>query len=88
MMGDPTFPWFDTVHTIKIYQIRYLKDMELIKKFYTRFRGLKTLKGITEEEFNPLDEFIREGKKVHSIVWTIPENENLRKQVLDFLQFN
>jgi len=58
MMADTTFPWFDSVHTLKIYQIRYLKDLPLLKKFLTRFRGLKTLKGITEEEFNPLDGFI------------------------------
>jgi hypothetical protein len=58
MMADPTFPWFDSVHTLKIYQIRYLKDFPLLKKFFTCFRGLKTLKGITEEEFNPLDGFI------------------------------
>jgi hypothetical protein len=47
--------------------------MELLKKFFTRFRGLKTLKGITEDEFNPLDAFIKEGKRVNTISWTIPE---------------
>ena len=62
--------------------------MELIKLWFTKFRGLRTLKGITEDEFNPLDMFIKEGKRVHSISWTIPEKEDLRKQVLDFLQFN
>lgn len=88
MMADPTFPWFDSVHTIKIYQIRFVKDLPLLKTFFTRFRGLKTLKGITEEEFNPLDGFIQEGKRVSSLSWTLPEQEPLRKQVLDFLQFN
>lgn len=88
MMADTTFPWFDSVHTLKIYQIRYLKDLPLLKKFLTRFRGLKTLKGITEEEFNPLDGFIQEGKRVPSLSWTMPEQEALRKQVFDFLQFN
>jgi hypothetical protein len=24
MMADPTFPWFDMVHTIKVYQVRNL----------------------------------------------------------------
>ena len=88
MMADPAFPCFDSVHTIKLYQIRNLTDMELFKTFLTRFRSLKTLKGITEDEFNPLDVFIKEGKRVHSLSWTIPEKEPLRKQVLDFLQFN
>jgi hypothetical protein len=64
MMADITFPWFETVHTIKVYQIRNLKNdgNEILKSFFTRFRGLKTLKGITEAEFNPLDEFIRQGR--------------------------
>lgn len=26
MMKDPTFPWFDMVHTIKVYQVRNLLD--------------------------------------------------------------
>jgi hypothetical protein len=88
MMEDPTFPWFESVNTIKVYQIRNLRDMELFKVFLTKFRSLRTLKGITEEEFNPLDAFIKEGKRVHSVSWTIPEREKQRKQVLDFLQFN
>jgi hypothetical protein len=62
--------------------------MDMIKLFFTRFRGLKTLKGITEAEFNPLDVFIKEGKRVSSISWTIPEREEERKKVYDFLQFN
>jgi hypothetical protein len=85
MMADHTFPWFDSVHTIKVYQVRYLNDMELIKQFFTRFRSLKTFKGITEEEFNPLDVFIKEGKRVNAISWTIPEKTELRKLVFDFL---
>lgn len=88
MMADPNFPWFESVHTIKCYQIRYLKDMDKIKYFYTRFRNLHTFKGITEDEFNPLDVFIKEGKKVHSLSWTLPEKEDLRQQVLNFLEFN
>jgi hypothetical protein len=85
MMADPTFPWFESVHTIKVYQIRYLQDTDLFKVFLTRFKSLKTLKGITEDEFNPLDVFIREGKRVRCLSWTIPEKEHLRKQVMDFL---
>lgn len=88
MTEDPTFPWFDSVHTIKIYQIRNLKDMEFIKKWLTHFRGLKTLKGITENEFSPLDAFILNGKRISNISWTIPERDEERKKVLDFLQFN
>ena len=78
-MADPTFPWFDSVHTIKVYQVRYLHDnQEALKKFLTCFRGLKTLKGITEDEFNPLEEFIKVGKRVSEISWTIPEKPDLR----------
>jgi hypothetical protein len=89
MMADPTFPWFDSVHTIKIYQVRYLNNnAEDLKKFLTCFRGLKTLKGITEDEFNPLEQFIKEGKRVSSISWTIPEKPDLQNKVMDFLQFN
>jgi len=79
MMADPNFPWFESVQTIKVYQIRYLQDMELVKHFFTRFRNLQTLKGITEDEFNPLNVFITEGKKVPCISWTLPEKEDLRK---------
>lgn len=88
MMADSNFPWFESVHTIKCYQIRYLKDMDKIKYFFTRFKNLFTFKGITEDEFNPLDVFIKEGKKVPSISWTLPEKEDLRRKVLDFLEFN
>jgi hypothetical protein len=88
MMKDPGFPWFETVHTIKLYQVRYLQDLEVFKKFLTRFKSLKTLKGITEEEFNPLEAFIKEGKRINSISWTLPEKPDLRQKVLDFLQFN
>jgi hypothetical protein len=73
MMKDPSFPWFDKVHTIKVYQIRNLKDDEVMKKFYTCFRNLKTFKGIIEDEFNPLEYFIKEGKRIPQISWTIPE---------------
>jgi hypothetical protein len=57
MMADISFPWFESVHTIKVYQIRNLKNEgdDHLKKFFTYFKNLKTLKGITEAEFNPLD---------------------------------
>jgi hypothetical protein len=79
MMDYPSFPWFESVHTIKLYQIRYLKDTPLFKVWLTRFRGLKCLKGITEAEFNPLDIFIEQGKRVAEISWTLPEKEAERK---------
>ncbi|CDW87598.1 UNKNOWN [Stylonychia lemnae] len=88
MMQDSNFPWFESVTTIKCYQIRYLGDMNKIKLFFTKFKNLQTFKGITEEEFNPLDIFIQEQKRVPAISWTIPEKEDLRKAVLDFLEFN
>jgi hypothetical protein len=62
--------------------------MDKIKYFFTRFRNLHTFKGITEDEFNPIDIFIQEGKKVPSISWTLPEKEDLRQKVLQFLEFN
>lgn len=88
MMEDKSFPWFSNVQTLKVYQIRYLQDDDVIKKFFTTFRNLKTIKGITEDEFNPLEIFIKDGKRVSSISWTIPEKVELRKKVFDFLQFN
>lgn len=88
MIDDPTFPWFDSVNTVDVYMIRYLKYMELYKIFLTKFRALKRLNGIIEEEFNPLDVFIREGKRVNTICWTIPDKEDLRTKFFDFLQFN
>lgn len=62
MMQDSNFPWFESVTTIKCYQIRYLRDMNIMKLFFTKFKNLQCFKGITEEEFNPLDKFIEEGK--------------------------
>lgn len=87
-MEDKTFPWFSNVQTLKVYQVRYLQDDDVIKRFFTTFRNLKTIKGITEDEFNPLEIFIKDGKRVSSISWTIPEKVELRKKVFDFLQFN
>ena len=78
MMADPTFPWFDMVHTIKVYQVRNLRDQDTLKKFFTCFRNLKTLKGIIEDEFNPFEYFIKEGKRVSSLSWTMPEKADLR----------
>ena len=88
MIDDPHFPWFESVEIIKCYQIINLKDMDLMKFFFTKFRNLRTLKGITEEDFNPLDMFIKEGKKVPCISWTLPQKEDLLHKVLEFLQFN
>lgn len=62
--------------------------MDKIKYFFTRFKNLHTFKGITEDEFNPLDVFIKEGKRVPSISWTLPEKQDLREKVLQFLEFN
>lgn len=62
--------------------------MNLIKLFFTKFRNLITLKGITEDEFNPLDVFVKEDKRVPNISWTLPEKDDLRKQVYEFLAFN
>jgi hypothetical protein len=62
--------------------------MDLIKLWFTRFRNLTTFKGITEDEFDPLDMFIKEGKKVANISWTLPEKEDLRKKVYQFLEHN
>ena len=87
-MEDKTFPWFSNVQTLKVYQVRSLQEDDVIKRFFTTFRNLKTIKGITEDEFNPLEIFIKDGKRVSSISWTIPEKVELRKKVFDFLQFN
>ena len=62
--------------------------MNKLKHFYTRFKNLYTFKGLTEDEFNPLDTFIEVGKKVPSISWSLPEKEDLRQKVLAFLEFN
>ena len=88
MMNDPSFPWFKSVHTIKCYQIRNLKDMNLIKEFFCRFKNLQTFKCIVEDEFNPLDKFIENGIRIPNISLTIPEKENLRSLALEFLKFN
>ncbi len=81
MMADSSFPWFDNVHTIDCYQIRNLRDMNIFKLFLTKFKNLTKLNGIIEEEFNPLEQFIREGKRVKAISWTYPEREAQRKEL-------
>jgi len=77
-MKDNNFPWFEKVTTIKCYLIRDLKDKTVLQNFFTCFRNLYCLKGITEEEFNPLEAFQAKNKKVPMICWTIPESEALR----------
>jgi hypothetical protein len=37
------------------------------------FRNLEVIKGIIEEDFNPLELFESEKKTVPGISWTIPE---------------
>jgi hypothetical protein len=88
MMADPNFPWFEKVHTIKCYLVRDLKDPSALQLFFTKFRNLNEMKGIIEDEFNPLELFEREGKHIPSLSWTIPENERLREKTLRFLEFN
>lgn len=88
MMEDSSFPWFESVTTIKCYQVRNLRDMNVIKDFFCRFKNLECFKGITEDEFNPLDVIMANGKKIPSLSWTIPEKENLRNAVLEFLKYN
>ena len=46
------------------------------------------LKGITEDEFNPLELFQKEGKRVPRISWTIPESAALREKIMAFLEWN
>ena len=62
--------------------------MNVFKLFLTKFKNLKKLNGINEEEFNPLEFFIREGKRVQCISWTVSDREAQRKELFDFLQFN
>ncbi len=81
MISDNNFPWFESVNTIKCYQIRNLQDMDLIKHFFCKFRNLHTFKGITEDEFNPLDVLIAQNKRIPSISWTLPEKNDLREKV-------
>lgn len=59
-----------------------------MKTFITKFRNLRTLKGITEDEFDPLDIIRMENKRIPCISWTLPEKEDLRKKVYEFLEFN
>jgi len=46
------------------------------------------MKGISEEEFDPLELFQEAQKRVPKLSWTLPENESLRKRVIDFLEYN
>jgi len=46
------------------------------------------VKGIIEDEFNPLEAFEKEGKRFNSLSWTIPEAEALRNKTLEFLKYN
>ena len=62
--------------------------MNLIKEFFCRFKNLGTFKGITEDEFNPLDVLMKNNFRVPQLSWTLPEKENLRAQVLEFLKYN
>jgi len=46
------------------------------------------MKGITEEQFNPLKAFKEANKKVPELCWTLPEADALRNEFIQFLDWN
>ena len=54
-MLDDNFPWFEKVRTIKCFMVRDLKEKEVLQTFFTKFRNLILMKGVMDEEFNPLE---------------------------------
>jgi len=65
-----------------------MKSNQILKDFFVKFRNVDTIKGTTEECFNALDAFVKTGKKVRNVSWTIPEKEPQRNEVLKFLEVN
>ena len=52
------------------------------------FKNLKVLKGITCDDFDPLELFQGAGRKIPTLSWSIPDNPALKQKVLGFLEFN
>ena len=77
MNTDSNFPWFEKVTLLKCYNVRD-SDKEVIYEFFRQFKNLVEIRGITEQEFNPLEAFSTIGKHVPKLSWTIPENEACR----------
>ena len=46
------------------------------------------MKGLNDEEFNPLAMFKKAGKKVPKLKWCIPEEQKAREEFFEFLEFN
>jgi hypothetical protein len=84
-MKDNNFPWFEKVSTLKCYSVSGLKDPQILQTWFTKFRNLKTFKGIITEEFNPLGMFQEEQKHIPELSWTLKDKDDkLRQNTLDF----
>jgi hypothetical protein len=57
MLKDANFPWFDKVTTLKCYKVYEAKEIGVVGSWLTAFRNLEHFRGITEEQFNPLEYF-------------------------------
>jgi hypothetical protein len=65
-----------------------MKDFGVVKEWLVRFKNLKTLKGVTDYEFDPLETFIEHQKKIPAISWTIMQKTEHRERLFKFLEAN
>ncbi len=86
--ANNNFPWFEKITTVKCYLVRDLRKKEELQKFFTRFRNLRMIKGVIEEEFDFLSGFKTHGKRVPEVSVTHPETDALRNTLTEFLQYN
>lgn len=76
-MKNNNFVWFTTVKVLKCYAGFGMKDKSALQLLFTKFKGCDTFKGIIFDQFNPLELFEKENKKLRHLQWSIPENKEV-----------
>jgi hypothetical protein len=88
MLKDSNFPWFEKVTVLKCYKVYEMKDLAVCGEWLTAFKNLEHFRGITEEQFNPLQYFQEKDKPIPKLSWSLSENQANREKVLAFLGWN
>ena len=69
------FPWFQSVETLKFYEVADMKDLSSIKEFLLNFRNLKLFKGKSDATFDPLLLYHQAERHVDGLSWSLPDTD-------------
>ena len=81
MLKDEHFPWFNTVNTLKCYEINMIDSKDVLQAFYARFHRIHTIKGIYWNDFNPFAKFQESERRVKNFIWSLPEKDEYRQAI-------